>query len=174
MTKQPKELTSSNPNTPINQIKMDQIAFHIADITQAIEIKKFFGLENATWVEDIAEGDGIFKPRPDYQITSKIVAQLMFNYDLGIELELLTYLEGHHHFLQHPWWNEKKPFFSHIGIHIDEFPELPESFGPSLELKTYSHTNPYLIKKKRTYHYKIYNVMGIPMKYIKRIEHASE
>jgi len=98
----------------------------------------------------------------------------LFNYDLGIELEILQYLEGPHCHLLNPLWPYEDATISHVGVHLgaeEEFPEMP-AWKMVQEMITRSHTNPYLIKNKRRYHYKIFQQKAQHnyLKFIKRIE----
>ena len=71
-------------------MKMDQIAFYCSDEAGQDKIKKMFGLENAEWIRDEVTAKSLFQDGT-YEIN---VADLQFNYDLGIELEILRYKKG--------------------------------------------------------------------------------
>lgn len=137
-------------------MKLDQIAYYAHNEEQVEQIKKQFGLLGSSWIEDTATGiiklDGKGNP-------FKSVGHLRFNYALGIELEILTYLEG-------PHWHQDKseflnqiPFISHIGFHMEGSPEdfiPPEGFKLAQVMDTTEHTNEYIVEKGRKYHYEIY------------------
>jgi len=125
-------------------MKMDQIAFYAHTQKQKDDIKRAFGLLDKEWINDTATG--VMNGR-------NITTHLSFNYDLGIEFEILKFENQADHW--HPKAVLGSPFMSHIGIHVDEF---PDQFGydPVAEMFTRNHTNTYLIEKRRTYHYKIY------------------
>ena len=139
-------------------MKLDQLAFYAHNIEQVDEIKARFGLTNAEWVEDFAEGTvRVFGGDEEW---SK--AHLRFNYDLGIELEIITYLEGPH------WHMNKLPFqagaifMSHIGFHMDDGERPPAALLTDDRklvqvMDTVCHTNPYLLERGRRYHYEIYD-----------------
>jgi len=150
--------------------KLNQIAYATKTVEARNTIKRLLGLEGADWVKDTVEGTVMIPGlRPALS-----TALLEFNYDLGIEVEILTYLKGPNwHALRRDWADLPPTFLSHQGIHVEEFPRRFD--GPPLvqEMVTTQHTNPYLIEKKRTFHYKIYDTrptLGIYTKFIKRIE----
>lgn len=151
-------------------MKLDQIAYYAHNAEQVASIKKMLGLSSANWVEDDVTGL-VQLGNSKRQFVSR--AHLMFNYDLGIETEILTYIEG-------PHWHEDKHafqngdiFISHIGFHMQDG-EAPLSVGPVLQkMVTTEHTNPYLLEQKRTYDYLITaSPFGIDFKYIWRKNNA--
>ncbi len=151
---------------------LDQLAYYAHNEAQVLEIKRMFGLENANWVEDIAEGNvylqGSRKPK-------RSRAHLRFNYDLGVELEILTYLDGAHWHLGKDWFLDRQPAVSHIGFHMNDG-ELPPphvlQHGNLVQvMDTDRHTNDYVTSRGRTYHYKIYEMpFGPDLKYIWRMQ----
>jgi len=151
-------------------MKLDQIAYYAHDEHQVLELKSSFGLQDSEWIEDVASGTvktGIDSGRSE--------GLLRFNYDLGIELEILTYLSGPHWHEQRPEYREGSTFLSHIGFHMDEGEEVPEEVKTkgwlAQIMDTDSHTNDYIVSRKRTYHYEIYGMPSGPdRKYIWRIE----
>jgi hypothetical protein len=145
---------------------VDQVAWYAVDTDAREKLKELFGLEHAEWITDVAMGRAVHRKR-EYR---SVAALLEFNYDLGIELEIVTFGS------ESPYWQKrfrKNPsFLSHIGIHVEEFPEDFE-FPIIYEMWTEAHTNPYLIERKRFYHYRIYGtlrVLGVYLKMIKRVE----
>lgn len=155
-------------------MKMDQIAFYAHSKKQADDIKAMFGLQRAEWVEDIVEGEVTIPSLKIRGAYSK--GHLQFNYDLGIELEILTYLEGPHWHITSGRHLNGKPFLSHIGIHLEEGEPFPETGLPLAQVMlTSAHTNPYIVGKGRTYHYVIADgrqTCGAFIKYIRRIENG--
>jgi hypothetical protein len=145
-------------------MKLDQLAFYAVDQAARDDIKRVFGLQDARWIRDAAVGRAIVKGKKYAAVT----AVLEFNYDLGIEFEILTFST------YSPYWQSKghhPSFFSHIGIHVDEFPEIEAPLV--YELWTEDHTNPYLKEQKRTYHYRIHDTtkhLGVYTKFIRRVE----
>lgn len=153
---------------------LDQIAIYCSTPEEARRAKAAWGLASADWTQDVVEGSGWVNGQ--YVAYSK--AKLEFNYDLGIELEILTYLEGDN------WHRQNKlatrdgtetkltaPILSHIGFHVNDepMPDLP--FPLVQELFTSSHTNPAI--QGRSYHYRIYDTRGLNgvfSKYIKRVK----
>lgn len=165
-------------------MKMNQIAFYCQTEWSERHVKELFGLHNADWVRDTVVSTNIIHPEhlPSYE--TQAVGELQFNYDLGIELEILRYVSGaswHHHLpLKYAIKGSLIPFISHVGIHLEDgenFPDddyiLESCWRLVQETKTKAHTNPYVLEKKRTYEYRIYESMqGTYIKYIKRINHA--
>lgn len=168
-------------NVRRNEMKMDQIAFYAADEKAEAIIKNLFGLQNAEWKHDQVTALSRFYndnlPEVD-EVTNR--AYLQFNYDLGIELEIIRYDEDSEHWHVDQVWKMQVlganyPFLSHVGIHLEEgedFPVVDEKlFTLVQETWTKHHTNPYVVEKKRLYHYRIYKCKGSHsyIKYIKRI-----
>lgn len=148
-------------------MKLDQIAYYAHDDEQAEELKAMLGLSQAEWISDFAEGE-VTTPFG----SGRSRAHLRFCYARGIELEILTYLDGPH------WHMEKAPFIcgipflSHLGYHVDGPDWVPPFGGKVVQtMQTDKHTNPYLLEKRRTYHYKIFSAPhGPDLKYIWRVE----
>lgn len=146
--------------------KLDQICYYAADMKARLKIKQLLGLEHATWISDTVTGDLSLPP------FAKIYASrafLEFNYDMGTEIEILTYLEGPHWHQE----NAKASFLSHQGIHVSDFFQMD---APMVQtMRTTGHTNRYLIEKKRTFMYHIYDTrrtLGLYTKQIKRYHHV--
>jgi hypothetical protein len=131
------------------------------------------GLVDADWTEDEVTGRVSVFGEPE-NISR---ARLQFNYDLGIEVEILTYLQG-------PNWHRARdlagrghgtrpgapPFLSHIGFHVndEELPTLP--WPVAQKMTTTEHLNPAIAG--RSYAYVIYDtvrMLGADLKYIKRL-----
>lgn len=160
-------------------MKIDQIAFYAHNELQVNRIKRQFGLLNAKWVEDTVDGHCIVL-REDFGYQHGIsTANLMFNYDLGVELEILTYTDGPHWHDQGERFKSGDSFFSHIGIHMkDEDEHEPfQNHDIVQEMHTTKHTNPYLLERNRKYHYVIRDtraLLGCYTKYIWRKEPKQE
>jgi hypothetical protein len=153
-------------------MKCDQCAWYAKDDDAATCLIKSFGLEDKKWVNDLVTGKSLF-PDGSWSVN---VGKLRFNYDLGIELEVLTYTEGRHWHQSDSMWNNYAPsiFISHIGYHLDDGEEFPEVNWPLVqETFTISHTAEYLTTGPaagRKYHYRIHQVStGSYVKYIRRI-----
>lgn len=154
-------------------MKIEQVAIATESIEQAdkiINTLKKIGMTD--WVEDhvVATGEVFGEPG-----TNK--ARLSFNYQMGFELEILTYLEGDN-------WHKKRsettsfPFQSHMGLHVDEA-EMEKigkdmadiGIGIAQEVFTDSHTNP-AIAGIRRYHYVVFDSkeqLGFDLKLIERL-----
>lgn len=158
-------------------MKIDQVAYYCATPHEANEIKIDLDLKDeSAWIKDTVTAKS--RVRKGNKIINCInVAELQFNYSLGIELEIIRYIKGDH-------WHPEPLFrksISHIGVHLEDgeaFPVLPHSQLVQ-ETKTISHTSEYLTDPKspgykRLYHYRIFEMApGNYIKYIRRI-HASK
>jgi len=169
-------------------MKIDQIAFYARTKDQEERIKVLLGLDTEPWVEDVVTAKSLF---PDGQWCIN-KGRLQFNYSLGIELEILTYIEGRHWHLAsgdhyamgapvsynqagNPLWGIGREFISHVGIHLDDGADFPAMDGCTLVQETFtqSHTSEYLTTgggAGRKYHYRIFELApGTYIKYIRRI-----
>lgn len=151
--------------------KCDQIAWYCETEDQEAWVKKLFGLQNKVWITDHVVGISTVWGS---KIDSTNEAMLQFNYDLGIELELIHYIKGDH--WHNPFGVSKPgPFLSHIGIHLDDGEDFPAMEGCRLAQETFtiSHTSEYLTTGAgagRKYHYRIYELAPQTfIKYIRRI-----
>lgn len=170
--------------------KCDQIAFYAHNEAQANAIKAMLGLLSAEWVTDRVMGDVTIWPSSTNPSKRAIplhsqaqsVGLLQFNYDLGIEIEILTYLHGpnwHCEFSQD--YAGGAPFLSHIGFHLPDEGEMPYQLGGEAplvqEMFTRSHTNDYVVMRGRKYHYRIFDTRatnGVFTKLIRRIRGQKE
>ena len=154
-------------------MRMDQIAYHVPNDGAARMVMNTFGLKEENFTIDYAKGK-VWLPHVGW---GDMEAKLRFNYDMGIEFELLTYLMIPN-CISRCCFREIEDVslvhFSHIGIHLEEgedFPS-PECMIMVQEMMTESHTNEN-VPVGQTYHYKIFgykeNVKGPFIKYIKRI-----
>jgi len=156
-------------------MKLDQIAYYAHTEAQSNEIKKAMGLLDAEWIEDTAQGSvGTMRWSGAWE-EGYSKGHLRFNYDLGIELEILTYESGIHWHVDKPEFMERETFLSHVGFHMDKGEEVPAHVKEAGKLvqvmDTDKHTNAYIVQKERTYHYEIYSMpYGPDLKYIWRIE----
>lgn len=153
--------------------EIDQIAFGCTTLEAVDEAKRMmsalFGVPLDDWTQDTVVAVGAV--RGDAGMRNK--ALLNFNYKLGIEFELLHYIEGR------SWLDEKfaaasTPVVpSHVGIHVDSIDAVASKFeGLEVvqEVFTKEHTNPYLIEKGRKYRYRIYGAEQVSPFDIKLIE----
>lgn len=144
--------------------KIDQLAFisHGEADTRAIMAQ--LGLMDKAWTEDICVASGEVRGVPGVN-----KARLLFNYDMGIEVEILQYLEGPNYAS-----NLHGGRVCHYGIHADAGKPVPTFDAPIIQrVKTRSHTNDFLLKTGRRYQYTIYdtlNTLGVYTKVIERIE----
>lgn len=165
-------------------MKIDQIAFY-CNTEQAEEIvKATFGLiDESKWTKDKAISTNKIYPMHGNPYACRAVGELQFNYDLGIEFEILRYSSGsswHNHLPNNiALRGTMLPFISHVGIHLDDGEDFPDNtfmdethcWRLVQETRTHQHTNQYIVEKRRTYEYKIYeSVPGTYIKYIKRHE----
>lgn len=146
--------------------KIDQVAYISHSETDTRRIKEALGLQDAEWVEDICVARGTVRGKP-----SENKARLLFNYDMGIEVEILQYLEGDNYAS-----NLSGGRICHIGIHHiapinpggNDVPTFPGRIVQQVE--TLTHTNPYLVETGRQYRYTIYDTLGTLGVYTKVIE----
>lgn len=148
-------------------MKMDQVAFYAFNDGEADEIKAHFGLLYSKWIHDEVTAKSYF-PGGKQSLNK---ALLQFNYDLGIELEIIRYIDGHH---WHNFGHHSNRFISHIGLHLAPEEDFPATSWPLVqETFTISHTSEYLTigeGKGRKYHYRIHELSPYNyIKYIKRI-----
>jgi hypothetical protein len=150
--------------------KIDQLAYISYSPLDTVRIKQQLGLLEADWVEDRVVAKGTVRGMPG---TNE--ALLLFNYDMGIEVEILQYLSGPNYAS-----NLVAGRLCHVGIHADKF-SVREGHKPAptfdapiiQQVETQSHTNPFLLQTGRRYRYTIYDTfanLGVYMKVIERIE----
>ncbi len=154
---------------------LDQIAIYVSTAEEERMAKAAWGLTDAEWSEDYVIGRAVVHGED----VPRSRARLLFNYDLGIELEILQYLEGdnwHAHYQRSAPGDQFSghfrdgPFISHIGFHVNDGPLPSLPFPLVQELWTEEHTNPHVAGRK--YHYRIFDtraVNGCFSKYIKRV-----
>jgi hypothetical protein len=165
-------------------MKLDQIAIYVHSPEQAIEAAASYGLTMGDFgVQDVVTGDVRLGARVnaeaiDKGLTDKSTGFLRFNYDLGIELELLTYLDGPHWHQDDPRYKAREPFQSHVGFHMEPGEKVPSALAGcpiAQSMLTRTHTNTYLLEQGRTYEYLILDtrpITGFYSKFIWRIDHA--
>lgn len=157
-------------------MKLDQIAFYARNANEEYAIKRQLGLLDSEWKTDFVTGEvwcrTVYSDKPNFSSESE--AKLQFNYDRGIEIEILTYLHGPHWHLFNPEMWMSKGFISHLGYHLDpdeDFPQQPDLLVQEMVTKT--HTNNYVVSRGRHYHYMIFDTrqtLGCYSKYIKRLD----
>lgn len=150
--------------------KIDQIAYIAFSDQDELDIKQALGLEKAEWIEDRVVATGTVRGA-----LGENTAKLLFNYDMGVEVEILRYTKGPNYASQLPGGR-----LCHIGIHAgpaDEIGGVPTFDAPIIQqVETQSHTNPYLLSTGRHYRYTIYDTyrtLGVYTKVIERIERAA-
>lgn len=153
-------------------MKIDQIAFYAPTDEHADQIKAQFGLIGANWIKDTVTAKSYVYDGP----AAINVAELQFNYDLGIELEILRYIEGPNWHTSNPVRSMSlKPFISHVGIHLADRDDFPAMQHCKLVQETFTqkHTSEYLTTGAgagRKYHYRIFEMSpGSYIKYIRRL-----
>lgn len=163
-------------------MKLDKIAFYAHTPQQVLMGKKSLGLENVHWITDRVTEDVTFNA---LGVIGHAVADLNINFDLGIEVEFLTYRSGPHWHLNKERFKNGEMFLSHIGFHMEPGEEVPAR-GPLIqEMMSVAHTNDFQVKTGRRYRSQIYGnhdlirkqynplgwpTMGADFKYIWRIE----
>jgi hypothetical protein len=144
------------------------------DERAADELKSDLGLDKAKWLLDRVTAKS--KVRKGTHLETGInVAELQFNYDLGIELEIIRYIDGPH--WHPPMQPQLRRFQSHVGIHLDDGEPFPLMDNSPIVQETFTteHTSEYLVKLDRKYHYRIHEVSrGTYIKFIRRIRGINE
>lgn len=155
-------------------LKIDQLAFIARSDTEETLIKRFLRLDKADWVEDYVVAEGYVR---GHEGTQSNRAKLLFNYDLGVEVEILRYIEG-------PNYPDEgavpSGHLAHIGYHVEKGQKIPEPLDGFMfsapviqQVVTKTHTNEFLITTGRRYRYTIYDtkpMFGVYMKVIERLE----
>ena len=150
----------------MKRMRMDQIAFYCTSKSAEREVKEQFGLTTAEWIKDTVYAHCIVRGRK-----CDNVAELQFNYDLGVEFEIIRYIEGDH------WLASlinSKPFIGHIGVHLDDNEPWPviNDWRLVQVAETYKHTAEHLTHgyaAGRLYSYRIYEMSEHSyIKFIKR------
>lgn len=144
--------------------KIDQLAYIAYSDADERAIKVALGLQDAVWVEDIVLAKGTVRG-----VEGENVAKLLFNYDMGVEVEILRYTSGPNYASGLTGGR-----LCHVGIHADANGPAP-TFDAKIiqEVWTQTHTNDYLLANGRKYHYTIYDTfaaLGVFTKVIERIE----
>jgi len=113
-------------------------------------------------VTDRVVFDGRFRrnsSEPWIEIKDK-VGYLAFDYLTGLEREYLHYPNRKDTFHELIPFNFSELYLSHFGQHCDDIQGYIEQHGETnliMDVRTKSHTNAYLIDKKRTYRYVIFD-----------------
>lgn len=147
--------------------KIDQLAYIAYNDADERNIKTALGMLDADWIEDEVVASGTVRGVPGVN-----KAKLLFNYDMGVEVEILRYIDGPN-YASHLVAGR----MCHVGIHAATGQPAPTFDAPIIQqVKTRSHTNEFLLKTGRKYQYTIYDTfqaLGVYMKVIERIEAAS-
>lgn len=155
-------------------LKIDQLAFIARNDTDEMLIKRFLRLDKADWTEDHVVAKGYVR---GVEGEAENTAKLLFNYDLGVEVEILRYTDG-------PNYPEiggvPSGNLAHIGMHVEKGSSVPEGLQDFVfavpmiqQVITQSHTNEFLLSTGRRYRYTIYDtkpLFGVYLKVIERIE----
>lgn len=150
-------------------MKIDQIAYYCQTTKAADFVKRMLGIDKEPWVLDTVTARSSVYGKEF--VTN--VAELQFNYSLGIEVEILRYVQG-------PNWHDvtqfsAEPFISHVGAHLADGEDFPTFSGCVLAQETFTekHTGEYLTTGAgagRLFHYKVFQLRrGNYFKVIKRI-----
>ena len=155
-------------------LRIDQLAFLARNDHDEAMIKRMLRLDKAEWVEDHVRAEGYVQGHAGVNSNT---AKLLFNYDLGIEVEILRYTEG-------PNYPDVGSVISghlcHIGMHVEKGADLPDAlkdwvFSCNIiqQVETKEHTNEFLLTSGRRYRYTIYDtkaLFGVYLKVIERLE----
>jgi hypothetical protein len=152
-------------------LKIDQLAYLARNDQEEEQIKRLLRLQDADWVEDHVIAEGYVRGHGPKALNR---AKLLFNYDLGVEVEILRYVEG----ANYPdVAGIQGGRLVHIGMHVEKGKELPDelTFVADIiqKVETQHHTNEFLVKTGRKYRYTIYDTLplfGVFLKVIERLE----
>lgn len=172
----------------LNGLKIDQIAIGTKDGDKLVKTLSSLGLTE--WTKDTVLAKGSVRGVENLENT----AILHFNYQMGIEFEVLEYVFGESWHDKIRIYENQEYILSHIGYHLvddmsrdpicqtaeEKLQEIKEKFlaaGYKIaqEVWTQKHTNEYLIQQKRKYHYIIFDTreaIGFDVKLIVRRENA--
>lgn len=164
--------------------KFEQIAFYAPDMNLTKSMFSLLGCRE--WVNDTVTALGTVgrEGSPNQLFDAANVANLAFNYDLNIELELIRYVAGpnwHNHRTPHRVKEDGSafaPFLSHMSYHVEDMAGekmkyLRAGFHIIQDVRTISHTNPFLKQSNRHYNYVIFDTaseLGFDLKLIRRVE----
>lgn len=146
-------------------VKIDQLAFCAWTDEDEAQIKHQLHLEREDWITDTvhAKGEVFGQPGENW-------AKLQFNYSLGMEVEILRYLDGPNYCRELDLQGGQQ---CHIGSHYVGQDGVPRLDAPVIQqVVTQSHTNPFLVENNKHYRYTIYNLLpklGICFKIIERL-----
>lgn len=155
-------------------IKLEQVAIYAPDpYAKQQQLREALGLTE--WVEDTVRAVGEV-----FGVEQENLATLLFNHQLGYELELICY---HNPFKPNNWHSAAgrdmaTTFLSHKGYHVTDVAAAKQhyrdcGFAIAQEVYTIEHSNAYLRKIGRRYHYVVYDtrqLLGFDLKLIERIE----
>lgn len=155
-------------------LRIDQLAFLARNDEDEANIKRMLRLQDADWTEDHVVAEGRVA---GFAGTQSNTAKLLFNYDMGVEVEILRYTEGPNY---PDVGNVVSGHLCHVGMHVEKGQELPERFKDFVfssaiiqQVETKEHTNAFLIETGRRYRYTIYDtkaLFGVYLKVIERLE----
>lgn len=163
-------------------MKLDKIAFYAHTPEQILEVKKTFGLDKVFWITDRVTENVRYSASG---LLGLAVVDLNINFDLGIEVEILTYVSGPHWHYNKERHRNKQVFLSHIGCHMEPGEMAPTAAPMIQEMLSIAHTNKFQVETGRRYRSEIYgnhdlfdigmNSLGVPtlgadFKYIWRLE----
>jgi hypothetical protein len=159
-------------------IKVEQLAIATSNPSRAISLLQGILGVSDKWVYDTVTTKGkVGILATDEEET---VAKLAFNYDLGFELEVLSYQSGPNWLALKGKGMSEEPSISHVGMHVTleemgQWRAKMKSLGIPViqEVFTQDHTNPYLVDNGRKYEYVIFDtekLLGFDFKIIRRIE----
>lgn len=150
-------------------IKIEQIAY-VTDRPDALKMILGSRLGLKTWNEDEVVARGwVWGQGP---VVNR--AKLLFNHEMGIEYEILHYIEGEN-WHRHIRDTGVQP--SHLGTHVEDLEgavaHFSQYYGIAQRVETVAHANGYLRSVKRRYNYVVFDSrqeLGFDLKLIQRIQ----
>jgi len=158
-------------------IKVEQLAIATSNPSRLIaNLELILGIKGE-WVHDTVTTKG--KVGIGAEDDDKTVAKLAFNYDLGLELEVLSYQSGPNWLALKGKGMDEQPQISHVGMHVTQeemhawkYKMAREGFSIIQQVITQEHTNPFLVENGRKFEYVIFDTesaLGFDFKIIRRI-----
>lgn len=161
--------------------KLDQLAYASRSDADTNQIKEALGLNKSDWIFDKMVGETELYDLQTGKVikTFETTAKLEFNYDNGIETEILQFTNGANNYVE--MLRVQTGDICHVGYHLgddEDFDVVPDTHKLLFKTVTSSHTSPFLKKTGRKYEYRIYAVANsghrFVTKYIKRIRGKGE
>lgn len=136
-------------------MKLSQITYYAHDDEQVDQIKDQFGL-GSDWVEDLFTADVEVYRFGGTQL-GELSGRSLVNFDLGMELEIITYFDGPHWMTDRAGFQTRLPFLSSIGFENGGVEMArPKEFHLVQSMVTTSHTANHIADNGSFFNHEIY------------------